>query len=173
MLQRFGKITLLGLAVVLMLQTAAMAMDNNHGSKEVTSRLDLLKTEAAKATRHAAELESLNRSTVSWRTHVSYLNDMKGSVNRMADLVADLHDIKPEANPVQSKAIDQTSPKLAAAAGELTQAIKMLNEDRAATRDEEYKQSLRDLLEHASDFHSSLDAFLDYNEAKLRVERVM
>ncbi len=168
------KFFVLGLSVLLLLPSSLLAMDQTQHSKHITERLSDMKAEAAMATRHAAQLDSLARTNaVTWRSHAVHLEELKSRVNSMGRLLADLEDLKPEASTLQSATIAQSGAKLRFTASELTRAIEKLKEDRNQLSTSEYRDAVRNLWISSKDLHQQLDAVLDYKDAQARIAQMM
>ena len=171
MKSRLSMLFAFALLMPIVLPTSVMA-DTRTEQAHINNWLAQLERHSADASREAAEFESLTRSRATWKTHTHYLNSMRERVNGMGAVLADLEDLKPAANPPQKDAIEHARPKLQSLAANVEKMIALLNEDRSAIRDPDYRRALVELHEDTHSLYQGLDAHTDYISAKQRLAGV-
>jgi len=143
------------------------------GHPEVANQLTSFKRTASAMRDHAGELHSItpNRQ-LHWRSHSSRLSTLKHQVNELGGMLASLEDLQHQANPGQRLAIEHARPHLAAVAEELTQAIQLVSEDRRSVYWPAYADRISNISSRATSLHETLDAILDYENARVRLDRL-
>ena len=169
------RIALVAMAAVAMiaLVRSAYAETSNQSSAQVAKQLSEFKHTAYEMRREAEVLESRTRTTqLSWQSHVFSLNALKDHVNNLGQALAQLEGLRPLANESQALSIEQARPHLVSAARNLTQAIELVNENRRNIQQREYIDSVSNVYAHANALHTKLDAILDYEDAKARLNNL-
>ena len=163
------------LTVLLLLGTAgsALAEPSTLHSPHVAKQLAEFKQTVFEMQREAAVLSSMapNRH-LSWQSHVYRLDALKNRVNEIGKSLAELETQKPVATDGQALAIEHTRPHLVSVAQNLTQAIKLVNVDRNNVLWGEYGETVSDIYTHADAMHTKLDTILDFENARVRFDRL-
>jgi hypothetical protein len=160
-------------AVVLVVALAgsASAEVTIESSPQVGRELADFKRTAAEMRREADTLNSYTPGKqLSWQSHMYRLNTLKDHVNAMGQSLAQLEALKPMANETEALAIEHARPHVVSVAKNLTQAIELLNENRGNVYWGEYGEAVSDVYDHADALHTKLDAILDYEKAKDRLD---
>lgn len=165
----FIRILPLVMLVALVWPASLRASESALDSSRVKNRLASLELEAARANRLAQQLESLNRSRVSWESHADYLSSLSHSVNQMGKLLQELEDMKPAAGNLQAKAIEHARPHLEEVAARLEGSITSLRNDRRIITHPDYRDGLRQIASNSQMLSQKVDAILDYHQASLRL----
>jgi len=159
--------------VVVALAGSASAELATQGSAQVAKELAGLKRTASEMCYHADILNSFTpNKQLSWQSHAEKLHALKDHVNEMGRSLEQLEAMRPMANGTQALAIEHARPHLAAVARNLTEAIELLNENRRNVYWGDYSEAVSDVYSHADALHGKLDAILDYEKAKGRLERM-
>ena len=169
------KMGLFGFAVLFVAAVAASAsadsrMPNGDGLGQVADRLADFKRAASQLRREAGTLDAHGRSRVSWQTHTHQLTAVKDHVNQLGVTLAELEALKPHASESQRMAIEHARPHLASVAQSTTRAFELINDNRGSVHFPEYGEAVSDIYEHADVLHMKLDAILDYEDAKTRLD---
>lgn len=91
----------------------AKAADTPVGDSEEVSRLlSDVKAEAHELERDAEDLNMFMRSSLTWESHTTKLNQIREHVNKAGRLLTELNEVRNEASPWQQKAIDEIYPLL-------------------------------------------------------------
>jgi hypothetical protein len=148
--------------------SAEIAIQKNA---ELTRELSDFKRVALEMRREADVLSSFTpQRQLSWQSHASRLNTLRDHVNELGESLAQLEAMKPVANETQTQAIDHARPHLVSVAKNLTEAIELVNEDRRNVYWGDYGEAVSDVYSQADALHGKLDAILDYEKAKTRLE---
>jgi len=150
------------------------AMGKNSGvsdSEQVSKLLSEAKTMVFQLKEDAATMETFSRMDVSWESHKVAINQIKEHVNALGKQVAELKDAEASASPWQASAIDRIYPYLDEMVGYTTAVIEHLNGDRRHNF-AEYRDYLEANADYASDLAAMVADFVDYGNARQRVERL-
>ncbi len=139
-------------------------------SEQISKLLTAAKSHAIEAEDDAATLESYTRSGVSWKMHGYELESMKGHVNELGKIAADLQQLEPQGSAWQKQAIHQVIPLLREMAGNLTKTIQHLNENQNRLQMQEYRDYTRTNFELANRTANLIRDFVDYDEARSTAE---
>ncbi len=169
-----SKISIFGaVAMALILTVPAVRASANTNSVDVTKSMQEARATAYQLSETADTLHSItNNGRLSWQTHSSYLESAREGVNQLGKMLANLEELKPNATQTQQLAIDRMRPQLVQTANSLTDAIELLNERRHHIYFPEYREKVQTVSEQATSMHQSLDAVLDYESAKARLDRL-
>ena len=160
----------LALAALTLPASAERRVPNADVQSQVADRLGEFKSTALKLHHQADLLKSYGNSPLSWQTHVNRLSTLKDHVNQMGKSLSELEGMKLHASENQKLAIEHARPHLAAIAQSTTRAIELLNENRINTRFPEYGEVASDIYEHTDTLHTKLDAILDFENSKDRLD---
>jgi DNA repair ATPase RecN len=165
-----GGLTLALIAALSLPASAESRMQDPETQRKVADRLDNFKSTAFQMQRHADTLQSHKNSNLSWQSHVKQLANLKDHVNQLGKSLAELEGMKPHASDTQRLAIDHARPHLVAIAENTARAIEMLNDNHSIVRFPEYGEVADDIYDHADELHTKLDAILDFEDSKGRLE---
>jgi hypothetical protein len=172
---RFFSFMLLGLLVAAPATVFADVGKSNSdiGHPQVAQELTDFKRTVFEMRMGAEQLDALtpNRD-IHWQSHVYSLDRLKESVNQLGKSLTQLESMKPMASENQQLAIDNARPHLVAAAQNLTQAYALLGEDSRNVYGAEYAGTVSGFYEHADSLYRETDTILDYEKAKLRMDRL-
>jgi hypothetical protein len=150
--------------------SAESRVQNADVQRQVADRLGEFKITASRLYRQADLLNSHRKSALSWQTHAEQLLALKDHVNELGRSLAELEEMKPQASDSQKMAIEHARPHLVAIAQSTTRAIELLNENRGSIRFPEYLDAASDIYDHADTLHNKLDAILDFESSKTRLD---
>jgi len=150
---------------------AAAKSGNASDSEQVSKLLSETKTMAFQLKEDAATMETFSRMDVSWESHKVAINQIKEHVNALGKQVAKLKAAEASAPPWQATAIDRINPYLDEMVGYTTAVIEHLNGDKRHNF-AEYKDYLEANADYSADLASMVADFVDYGNAKQRVERL-
>lgn len=159
------------LAVVLAFPALrASAGVNRVPASDVTKSMQGAKQTAYQFNQAIDTLHAITRSGGhSWQSHSWYLNSAREDVNRLGKMLADLEQLKPLGTETQQAAIERMRPQLATTANALANAIELLNDRRHNAYFPEYREAVQTVSEQADLLHETLDATLDYEAARFRL----
>ena len=142
-------------------------------SPQVAKQLEDLKRTAFDMRSEADALKSMApHKRLSWQSHTYRLEALKSHVHELGKSLAELEALKDVSTDGQALAIEQARLHLVPVAQNLTQAIELVNEDRNNVHWGEYTEAVSDIYSHADALHTKLDAILDYENARLRFDRL-
>jgi DNA repair ATPase RecN len=162
--------TVLCIAALALPASAERRVQDAEIQRQVADRLGDFKSTAFKLRRQADLLQSHRNSTVSWQTHADRLTTLKDHVNQMGRSLSELEEMKPQASDSQKLAIEHARPHLVEIAQNTTRAIELLKENRGVMRFPEYGEVASDIYDHADSLHTKLDAILDFENSKARMD---
>jgi hypothetical protein len=90
-------------------------------------------------------------------------------VNRLGRMLANLEELKPHGTDAQQMAIERMRPQLVESANALTNAIELLNDRRHNIYFSDYRKAVQTVTEQAASLHQNLDAVLDYEVARAKL----
>jgi hypothetical protein len=169
------KMGLFGFAVLLVAAVAPSASaesrrPNGDAQAEVADRLADFKDGASQLRREAGTLDAQGRSRVSWQTHTYQLRTIKDRVNQLGMTLAELEALKLHASESQRMAIEHARPHLASVAQSTTQAFELIKDNRGSIHFPQYGEAVSDIYGHAEGLHMKLNAILEYEDAKARLD---
>ena len=138
-------------------------------SEQVAKLLSDAKTMAFQLKEDAVIMESFTRMDASWESHVVAINQIGEDINALGRQVARLQAAEDTASPWQKTAIDRINPYLDELAGYTTAVIERLNGDGKHTI-ADYKDYLEANADYATDLAAMIGDFVNYGNAKDRVE---
>ena len=147
-------------------------MQNGDTQRQVGERLADFKRTAYQLRRRAETLNAGRNSRVSWQTHSYHLQNLADHVNQLGRSLAELEALKPAANENQRLAIEHARPHLVSIAQRVTRANELLKDNRGSVHFPEYGEAAGDIYDHADTLHTKLDAILDFEEAKVRLDEM-
>ena len=166
----FFGFAVLCLAALALPASAEKSVQNADVQRQVADRLGEFKSKASNLYLRADLLQSHTNTGLSWQTHADHLAVLKDHVNQLGRSLSELEEMKPQASESQKLAIEHARPHLVAIAQNTTRAMEMLNENRGSTRSPEYIEVASDIYDHADDLRTKLDAILDFENSKRRLD---
>jgi hypothetical protein len=140
-------------------------------TNEVTVSMQEAKATAYQLSENADRLHAITRSGGhSWQSHSGYLDSVREDVNQLGKMLSNLEDLKAVASPSQQLGIERMRPQLVQTADSLENAIQLLNERRHHVYFSEYGDAVETVSQQAASMHQTLDAVLDYESAKARLD---
>jgi osmotically-inducible protein OsmY len=154
--------------------TFEQAMPVTPAQKEVERLFKEIYANATIASRHADQLDSYTRvgSRLHSTTHASELTGAKEAINKIGADYRKLLELRPGALPWQQSVIDRLEPVLVGMAGQTTDAIALLNEERGSTTSQEYRDAIGSLYGFAGRTRTLLSVNLDYAQAREKLNRM-
>lgn len=155
------------LAVAFLAATPALtAAQGARDSAEVMGLFSEAKTASMQLKRDTEEMKAFARTKTSWQTHATRLDQIKGHVNKLADLVQRMNDAKAKASPWQQQSIDTITPLLNDLATNVSTTIQHLNENQNRLMHPPYPAYAAASAEYASDLAQLISDYVAYGEAK-------
>ncbi len=140
---------------------------------EVTQSMQQAKIAAFQLSKTADRLHAITRSgDHSWQSHSWYLDFARDDVNQLGKMLSDLENVQHQATRTQQIGIERLRPQLVKTANALTTAINLLNEHRHNAYFPEYRQAVEKVSEQATSLHQNLDAVLDYEALRARLQQL-
>lgn len=139
----------------------------------VNRLFDSAKNDLVKIKSDAHEMEAYTRSTtLSWQTHASKLDKMKGDVNELSSSIEGMKTQRRTASPWQQNAIDRITPLMADLVANMNTAINTLNESKQRPTSQPYVDYLKANIQIVSDLSDEINDALDYAKAKATMDRL-
>jgi septal ring factor EnvC (AmiA/AmiB activator) len=168
-----NKLLIASSAIAVLLVAGSALAETSTKNAQLAEQLADFKSTAFEMRREADTLKSFTpNKRLSWQSHTHRLDALKNHVNKMGKTLAELEASKPTATESQGMAIEQARPHLVSVAHNLTQAIELVNENRNNVHWGEYGEAVSNLYAHADALHTKLDTILDYENAKVRLDRL-
>ena len=92
------------------------------------------------------------------------------NVNELGRMLATMEETKQHGTASQQMAIESVRPRLVETASALTSAIELLNDHRHNVYFSEYQDTVQAVSEHSTSLHEVLDAVVEYEAAKARLD---
>lgn len=163
--------SILVLAAMAALGISALRASAATASADVTGSMQQAKQTAYELSETADRLHAITRSGGhSWQSHSWYLDSARADVNRLGKMLSELEGFQPAASDTQQMGIARMRPHLVATADALTNALDLLNERRHNVYFPEYQDAVEVVSEQSTSLHQNLDAVLQYESAKARLE---
>ena len=141
--------------------------------REVAIHLSAFEEKAATVSRDADDLWSLSQNhRTNWQSHAYYLNNLRGDINSMGQLLAELEKMKPQASGAQQMAIENARPHLVALANETSKALDLVRAGRGNLTQTRYKETVADLSKQADTLYQTVDTIVDYHNADNRLDKL-
>ena len=130
--------------------------------------------QAVAVARHGSTLESFARGgqRMMYETHAAELMGAKEAINAMGADFRQLQELRPSILAWQQMMIDRLQPALAGLAGNATEAIEQLNQDRGKFLPPEYRDAVSNLFTYAGQVRELVSVNLDYAEAREKLNRL-
>lgn len=159
-------IVVMALAAPMLRATAATTP-----TTEATKSMQEAKQAASDLRKTADTLHAITRSGgLSWQSHSFYLDSAREDVNHLGKMLSNLEDLKLKTTDAQRMSIARMRTQLVETANALTSAIELVNERQHNVHFPEYRQAVQTVSEQATSLHQNLDAVLDYESARERLD---
>jgi hypothetical protein len=137
----------------------------------VASQLNGAKPILAKIKKDAADMESYSRTNgLSWRTHSTALEKIKGDVNELQQNMRGLQSHRTIASPWQQDAIDRITALANDLATNMNAAIAQLSKSKSQPTAPPYPDYLKANARIANDLSDEINDVIDYGEAKAKMD---
>jgi hypothetical protein len=160
------------LFVVAMATSASAESRTDDAQRQVADRLAEFQRTASQLRRQADTLIADRNSRLSWQTHSRHLGNLRDHVNELGRSLEELEAMRPAASENQRLAIEHAGRHLVSIAQSTTRAIELLNNQRRNIHFPEYGEVASDIYDHADTLHTKLDAILDFEDAKVRLDEL-
>jgi Spy/CpxP family protein refolding chaperone len=160
------------LFVVAAATSASAESGTKDAQRQVADRLAEFRRTASQLHREADTFNSRRLSRVSWQTHARHLGNITDHVNQLGKSLAELEALRPAANESQRMAIEHARPHLVSIAQSTTRAMELLKDNRGSIHFPEYGEAAGDIYDHADSLYTKLDAILDFENAKARLDEL-
>lgn len=141
-------------------------------SAHISQLLADAKAEAVELKNDSADMESFTRSKLSWESYASKVEMIKGHVNNTGKLLTKLKDAEATGAAWQQTAIKRIEPLLKELAANTEATINNLNENKTKVHFTEFKDYVKANFELATDFEALIRDFVNYGEAKEKVDHL-
>ncbi len=141
-------------------------------SKEVSSILSDVKTEAIQLRHDADELKAFTHSTLSWESHAAKVDEIKRHVNNAGQSLSKLDSARGSASPWQQQAIDRISPLLKELASNVESTIEHLNQKPKLLRTGPYADYAAANYDLSSNLAELISDYVEYGKSKARSEEL-
>lgn len=153
--------------------SAFAAADVSSDSCEVSQMLAQAKAEATELKTDSADMEAFTRSgNVSWAVYAEHLNLIKEHVNALGRLVKQINDIEVLCSPWQATALERTTAALKELADNVNSTIEHLNANQSRVHMPAFQDYVKANYELVSDLAAVISDFVDYGNAKEKMERL-
>jgi hypothetical protein len=166
-----GLTTLALLAAVYMIPMAMKATESGD-SPQIAQLLADAKTEAVELKSDSQDMEAFTKSKLSWESYARKVELIREHVNSTGKLLAKLQDVAAAGSPWQQTAIQRIDPLLRELAANTEVTINHLNENKAKIHFAEFKDYVKANYELATDLEALIHDFVNYGEAKAKLERL-
>src|SRR4029077_16806439 len=120
---------------------------------------------------------SIGSNQLHWRSHASYLNQVKEDMNDIGARLKTLQAIRDSVHPWQREAIERVHASSLTAARHTDSALRYLNDNQGWLVAPSYKNDVSAIQVHAEIVRNTANDFLDYAQTKNRLgalqERLM
>jgi hypothetical protein len=159
----------LGIACAVIPSTSYAQATSDNAS--VTAQLNDAKTIVAKIKKDAVQMESYAQNAgLSWQTHSSALEKIKGDVNGLQQNMRGLQSHRTVASPWQQEAIDRITGLANDLATNMNASIDRLNKSKSRPTAPPYPEYLKANNRIASDLADEIAATIDYGQNKAKLD---
>lgn len=155
----------------LMIPVPANATETGD-SAQISTLLADAKAEAVELKHDSAEMESFTKSKLNWETYGRKVELIREHINKTGKLLAQMKEAETTGSPWQQTAIKQIEPLLRELADNTSATIEHLNNNREKIHFQELKDYVRAHYELSSELEALIRDFVNYGEAKEKVERL-
>ena len=108
----------------------------------------------------------------SWQSHAFYLDRVKGHINAVGELLAELQQIRHAVLPWQRQAIGEVTSHAAQVAASTQAAIIHLRENQNRLFVSDYRDHLKTIANRSEDMKQTVDKYLDYEKAQQKFQQL-
>jgi hypothetical protein len=141
-------------------------------SAKIAKLLVDAKAEAVQLKDDSADMESFTKSKLRWESYARKIEMIKEHVNNTGKLLAKLQEAEATGSPWQQTAIKRIEPLLKELAANTETTINHLNQNKAKIHFTEFKDYVKANYELATDLEALIRDFVNYGEAKEKIERL-
>jgi hypothetical protein len=152
--------------------STAFGAQTSKDSKEVSTLLADIKTEATQLSHDADQLKSFTHSTFSWESHARKVEQIKDHVNNAGKSLSKLDSARGDASPWQQQVIDRINPLLKELASNVTSTIEHLNQKPRLLQTGPYVDYAAANYEMASNLAELVSDYLEYGRSKAKSEEL-
>lgn len=136
------------------------------------SLLEQARTSASQLRQDADQMQGYANSNLSWKSHGQQINMIKEHVNKLGELLSQMHEARGDASHTQQQAIDRISPLLEEIASNTTAVINHLNEHPNRTWNPNYKNYVAENARLTTELSGAINDFVEYDRTKSRMEEL-
>jgi hypothetical protein len=141
-------------------------------SREVSSILADIKTEAIQLRDDADQLKAFTHSTFSWESHASKVEQMKDHINNAGKSLSKLDSLRADASPWQQQAIDRITPLLKELASKVESTIEHLNKKPVLLQTGPYVDYVAANDDLSSNLAELISDYVEYGKSKAKSEEL-
>ena len=146
---------------------------SGYWSGRASALLMEIQEETASLRPHADRLGSFARNPrISWQSHATYLDRVKGHINSVGESIAELQRIRPDVLRWQQQAIAEVTSHAAQVAASTQAAIVHLRENQNHLFVPEYTDHLMTIADRSEDMKQTVDKFLEYEKTMEKLQRL-
>lgn len=151
--------------------TSARAADSEDSPK-ITALLSDAKAEAVQLKDDSMDMESFTRSKLNWSSYARKVETIKEHVNKTGELLAKLQAEEANGSAWQQTAVKRIEPLLKELAANTETTINYLNEHQSKIHFASFKDYVQMNCELATSLEELVRDFVNYGEAKQKLERL-
>jgi hypothetical protein len=136
------------------------------------SLLAQARTSASQLSKDAGVMQAFAGNKMSWQSHANQINVIKGHVNKMGEILSQLHEARGDASQVHQRAIDRISPLLQEIASNTTAVIDHLNENQGHIWSPTYQSYVSENARLTSELSGAISNFVEYDKTKTRMDQL-
>lgn len=136
------------------------------------SLLEQARASASQLSRDAEQMRAFAMSNVSWKSHGQQITTIKDHVNKLGELLSQMHEARGDASRTQQQAIDRITPLLQEIASNTTAVINHLNEYPNRTWNPNYKNYVAENARLTSELSGAINDFVEYDKTKSRMDEL-
>ena len=141
-------------------------------SKDVSTILSDVKTEAIQLKHDADELKAFTHSTLSWQSHAAKVEEIKRHVNNAGKSLSKLDSARGSASPWQQQAIDRIGPLFKELASNVESTIEHLNQKPKLLQTGPYADYAAANYDLASNVAELISDYVEYGKSKAKSEEL-
>ena len=149
-----------------------LADSSAYWSGRASTLLTEIQRETAQLGPHADALKTFARNPrLSWQSHATYLDRVKGHINAVGERLAEFQRIRHAVRPWQQQAITQVTSHAAQVAVSTQAALLHLRKNQTYLFVPEYTDHLTTIADRSEDMKQTIDKFLDYGKTQQKLQR--
>lgn len=141
-------------------------------SPKITALLEDAKAEAVQLKDDSTDMESFTRSSLNWKSYAHKTEMIKEHVNKSGKLLTQLQAEESDGSAWQQTAIKRIEPLLKELAANTETTINYLNEHQSKIHFADFKDYVQMNCELATNLEELIRDFVNYGEAKQKLERL-